>query len=139
MNATQVDLAEAKKTSRQTASHLPLRQVRPGSQLLETERELLTHAIWKSAYNSESALARLLAPHYAAASMKAVRCCAKPSRSRETCKSSSATPCTSGSTPRPPHGAARPWPRAALNDIAAIYSGTILTLVYSVKDHPVLT
>ena len=33
--------------------------------MLETERKLLTHAIRMSAYNSESALARLLRPHYA--------------------------------------------------------------------------
>ncbi len=39
--------------------------MRPGSRLLETERKLLTHAIRMSAYNGESALARLLAPHYA--------------------------------------------------------------------------
>jgi hypothetical protein len=58
------NLAAAKVASRNTASHLPLRQVRPGSRLLETERKLLTHAIRMSAYNSESALARLLRPHY---------------------------------------------------------------------------
>src|ERR1035437_7489423 len=59
------DLAVAKATSATTASHLPLGQVRPGSRLLETERKLLTHAIRMSAYNAESALARLLRPHYA--------------------------------------------------------------------------
>src|SRR5450756_2572006 len=58
------DLAAAKETSRQTPSHLPLGQVRPGSRLLETETKLLTHAIRMSAYNAESALARLLRPHY---------------------------------------------------------------------------
>ena len=52
------DLAAAKETSRETPSHLPLGQVRPGSRLLETETKLLTHAIRMSAYNSESALAR---------------------------------------------------------------------------------
>jgi hypothetical protein len=36
----------------------------PGSRMLETERKLLTHAIQMSAYNSKSALARLLHPHY---------------------------------------------------------------------------
>jgi len=65
LRSAQADLASAKKTSRGTSSHLPLGQVRPGSRLLETERKLLTHAIRMSAYNSESALARLLAPHYA--------------------------------------------------------------------------
>src|SRR5664280_524641 len=59
------DLDAATAASRETASHLPLGQVRPGSRLLETERKLLTHAIAMSAYNAESALARLLRPHYA--------------------------------------------------------------------------
>src|SRR5665647_354650 len=57
-------LAAAKDASRETPSHLPLSAVRPGSRLLETERKLLTHAIRMSAYNTESALARLLRPHY---------------------------------------------------------------------------
>jgi len=59
------DLAGAKTASALTPSHLPLSAVRPGSRLLETERKLLTHAIRMSAYNAESALARLLRPHYA--------------------------------------------------------------------------
>ena len=59
LNSAQLDLAAAKNASRQTPSHLPLGQVRPGSRLLETERKLLTHAIRMSAYNTESALARL--------------------------------------------------------------------------------
>ena len=63
--AAQHDLTAAKKASREIPTHLPLGQVRPGSRLLETERKLLTHAIRMSAYNSESALARLLRPHYA--------------------------------------------------------------------------
>ena len=61
----QADLVASKARSRATPTHLPLGQVRPGSRLLETERKLLTHAIRMSAYNSESALARLLRPHYA--------------------------------------------------------------------------
>ncbi|MDP4013244.1 MAG: hypothetical protein U0990_07060 [Candidatus Nanopelagicales bacterium] len=64
LTAARADLAAAKQASRDTASHLPLSAVRPGSRLLETERKLLTHAIRMSAYNSESALARLLRPHY---------------------------------------------------------------------------
>ncbi|NMM17920.1 MAG: hypothetical protein HHJ14_12640 [Cellulomonas sp.] len=57
-------LDAAQDASRATPSHLPLAAVRPGSRLLETERRLLTHAIRLSAYNAESALARLLRPHY---------------------------------------------------------------------------
>jgi hypothetical protein len=58
-------LTAAHQTSRATPTHLPLAQVRPGARRLETERKLLTHAIRMSAYNTESALARLLRPHYA--------------------------------------------------------------------------
>ena len=64
LRTAQANLASAKKASASTPSYLPLGQVRPGSRLLETERKLLTHAIRMSAYNSESALARLLRPHY---------------------------------------------------------------------------
>jgi len=64
LSAAEDDLATAKAASRATTSHLPLGQVRPGSRLLETERKLLTHAIRMSAYNTESALARLIRPHY---------------------------------------------------------------------------
>jgi hypothetical protein len=65
LTAAQSALTAAQAASRSTASHLPLGQVRPASRQLETERKLLTHAIRMSAYNSESALARLLRPHYA--------------------------------------------------------------------------
>ena len=51
LTAATTDLAAVKETSRQTPSHLPLGQVRPGSRLLETETKLLTHAIRMSAYN----------------------------------------------------------------------------------------
>ena len=64
LTAANAALAAAKAAARQTPSHLPLSAVRPGSRLLETERKLLTHAIRMSAYNTESALARLLRPHY---------------------------------------------------------------------------
>jgi len=65
LTAAKTRLAHATTASRNTPSHLPLGQVRPASRLLETERKLLTHAIRMSAYNAESALARLLRPHYA--------------------------------------------------------------------------
>jgi hypothetical protein len=107
------DLDAAQTASRETPSHLPLGQVRPGSRLLETETKLLTHAIRMSAYNTESALARLLRPHYrAAAPTKPARSCVKRSPSPATSRSP-ATPCTSGSTPPPHPGAATPWPHYA--------------------------
>jgi len=50
-----------------TPSRLPLKEVAPGTQLLDVESKLVTHGIRMSAYNGESALARLLAPHYSRA------------------------------------------------------------------------
>src|SRR3954447_8439965 len=65
LQQAEAQLAAARAASRTTPSHLPLGQVRPGARLLEAERKLLTHAIGMSAYNAESALARLLGEHYA--------------------------------------------------------------------------
>ena len=137
LRAAQHDLQAAKNTSRTTATHLPLGQVRPGSRLLETERKLLTHAIRMSAYNTESALARLLRPHYSRGDDEArallreaftlpgdlqiigntlhVRLdpASAPRRSRAL-----ATLCTE------------------LTDTKTRYPGTELTLAYSVKGHP---
>ena len=107
-------MAAAKKASRETPSHLPLGQVRPGSRLLETERKLLTHAIRMSAYNAESALARLLRPHYARGDDEPAPFSVKRSPSAATYRSR-ATPCTYASTlPRRPD-AARPSPPYAPN------------------------
>ncbi len=108
------DLAAAKETSRETPSHLPLGQVRPGSRLLETETKLLTHAIRMSAYNTESALARLLPRTTPEAMTKPAPCCVKRSPSPAT-STSPATPCTCGSTPPAHPDAATPSPRYAPN------------------------
>ncbi len=47
-----------------TPSRLPLKEVAPGTQLLDAESKLVTHGVRMSVYNAESALARLLAPNY---------------------------------------------------------------------------
>ncbi len=52
---------------RATPSRLPLKEVAPGTQLLDAEAKLVTHGVRMSAYNAESALARLLAPSYSRA------------------------------------------------------------------------
>jgi hypothetical protein len=116
LTAADSDLDAAKAASRETPSHLPLGQVRPGSRLLETERKLLTHAIRMSAYNAESALAWLLRPHYArttpAATTKPAPFSVKHSPSPATYKLP-ATPCTYASTPPAHPDAATPSPRYA--------------------------
>lgn len=58
---------QAKINRRDIPTHLPLHQVRPSARVLNEETKLVTHAIRMSAYNAESALARLLAGRYARA------------------------------------------------------------------------
>jgi len=137
LSAAITDLAAAKATSATTASHLPLGQVRPGSRLLETETKLLTHAIRMSAYNSESALARLLRPHYARGDDEA------RALLREAFTLSGDLQIT-GDTLHvrldPPSAPRRSKALAALcaelTDTATRYPGTDLTLAYSIKGHP---
>src|ERR1035437_6288504 len=130
------DLSVAKATSATTASHLPLGQVRPGSRLLETERKLLTHAIRMSAYNAESALARLLRPHYARGDDEA------RALLREAFTLTGDLQIT-GNTLHvrldPPSAPRRSKALAALctelTDTATRYPGTDLTLAYGIKSH----
>jgi hypothetical protein len=49
---------------RATPTRLALKDVRPEATVLDEERKLVTHAIRLSTYNAESALARMLAPHF---------------------------------------------------------------------------
>src|ERR1035437_2918494 len=131
------DLAVAKATSATTASHLPLGQVRPGSRLLETERKLLTHAIRMSAYNAESALARLLRPHYARGDDEA------RALLREAFTLTGDLQVTGNTLHGRLHPASAPRRSNALTalcveltDTATRYPGTDLTLAYSIKGHP---
>jgi hypothetical protein len=135
--AAQAALAAARAASRATVSHLPLAQVRPGSRTLETERKLLTHAIRMSAYNSESALARLLRPHYARGDDEA------RSLLREAFTLSGDLQIIGGTLHVRLDPASAPRRSRALaalctelTDTATHYPGTGLTLAYSIKDHP---
>src|ERR1035437_7832690 len=131
------DLAVAKATSATTASHLPLGQVRPGSRLLETESKLLTHAIRMSAFNAESALARLLRPHYARGDDEA------RALLREAFTLTGDLQITGDTLHGRLHPASAPRRSNALTalcveltDTATRYPGTDLTLAYSIKGHP---
>jgi transposase-like protein len=136
LSSANSDLAAANAASRETPSHLPLGKVRPGSRLLETERKLLTHAIRMSAYNAESALARLLRPHYARGDDEA------RALLREAFTLSGDLQIT-GDTLHvrldPPSAPRRSKALAALctelTDTATRYPGTDLTLAYGIKGH----
>jgi hypothetical protein len=58
------DLATAVANS---PARIPLGQLAPDARLLETQVKLVTHAVRMSIYNAESALARLLSPHFSRA------------------------------------------------------------------------
>jgi len=137
LTAAQHDLAVASKTSRATPTHLPLRQVRPGSRLLETERKLLTHAIRMSAYNSESALDRLLRPHYSRSEREGralLREAFTLSGDLQIIGTELHVRLDPASAPR--RSKALSALCTDLNDTQTRYPGTELTLVYSVKHHP---
>jgi transposase-like protein len=131
------DLAATKGTSRQTPSHLPLGQIRPGSRLLETETKLLTHAIRMSAYNTESALARLLRPHYARGDDEAralLREAFTLPGDLQITHDTIHVRLDPASAPRRSNALAALC--VELTDTATRYPGTDLTVAYSIKGHP---
>ena len=58
------EVSRLEEEVRATPTRLPLQDVRPEATVLDEERKLVTHAIRMSTYNAESALARMLAPHF---------------------------------------------------------------------------
>jgi len=139
LTAAHAELAADKATSRATASHLPLGQVRPGSRLLETERKLLTHAIRMSAYNSESALARLLRPHYARGEDEAralLREAFTLPGDVQVTGDTLHVRLDPASAPRRSRALAALCAELTATATATRYPGTDLTLTYSIKGHP---
>jgi hypothetical protein len=133
------DLAAAKAASRETPSHLPIGQVRPGSRLLETERKLLTHAIRMSAYNSEGALARLPRSLYSRGDDEAralLREAFTLSGDLQITGNTLHVRLDPASAPRRSKALAALC--IELTDTATRYPGTDLTLAYSVKGHPAI-
>jgi hypothetical protein len=104
---------------------------------LDSETKLLTHACRIAAYNTESALARLAAPHYARAHDEA------RSLIREALTTAGDIHLDHGRihvTLNPLSAPRRTRALAAicelLNDTQTVYPGTDLVLTYSVKPHP---
>ena len=130
-------LDAARQASANTPARLPLAQVAPDARLLDSETKLVTHACRIAAYNAESALARLVAPHYARANDEA------RSLIREALTAAGDLHIADGQI----HVALNPLsaPRRTralaaicelLNDTQTIYPGTDLVLSYRVKPHP---
>ena len=122
------------QAARAIPAKLPLVEVRPDAVRLAPERKRIHDAIRMATYNAESALARMLAPHYARAEDERAACCTKPSEPRPTSKSSATS--STYASPRSQHPAG-PTPCAGLCDeltaTRTLYPGTTLTLVYSIK------
>jgi hypothetical protein len=130
-------LADARQANADTPARLPLAHIAPDARLLDSETKLVTHACRIAAYNAESALARLVAPHYARANDEA------RSLIREALSCAGDLHLADGHihvTLNPLSAPRRTRALAAicelLNDTQTVYPGTDLVLVYSVKPHP---
>ena len=63
LRAAKADLDTAQETHRAIPARLPLGQVAPGQQVLDTQTKLITHAIRIAAFNTATALARDVRVH----------------------------------------------------------------------------
>jgi transposase len=132
--------ADAELETRQTrARSIPakvaLSEIHPDAVRLGTERKRIMDAVRMATYNAESALARLIAPHYARAEDEA------RSLLREIFKSSADLEVKGtelhvriGSLSAPRRTRALAGLCEELTTTGTLYPGTNLTLVYSVKD-----
>jgi prepilin-type processing-associated H-X9-DG protein len=119
-------------------ARLPLSQVKPGQQVLDTETKLIHHAIRIAAYNTAQSLARaiLTDTSYTRADDEAHTLI-------RTALAGSGDIIPNGDTlhirldplPTPRHTAAINELCHALNDTNTVYPGTSLTLRYSIKPH----
>lgn len=57
-------LARFKEALEATPTRVELQDLRPDATVLDEKRNLVTHAIRMSTYNTESSLVRMLAPHF---------------------------------------------------------------------------
>lgn len=138
VRAARAELAAAAAAHRATPTRLPLGQVRPGQQILDTETKLLTHAIRIAAFNTQTTLARTITTSTGFA------------KAGDEANALVRTALSSTGDIRPAPGKLHirldpmHTPRAtaaiaelctALNDTATVFPGTDLQLHYSVKPH----
>ena len=129
------EVTRLEKELRATPTRLPLRDVRPEATVLDEERKLVTHAIRMSTYNAESALARMLAPHFRVDEARALL--------REAFNSAGDLRVANGTIEVRIDPLSAPRRTRALKALCAElttaetrYPGTDLVLRYSVKDRP---
>ena len=123
-----------------TPARLPLSQVNPGQQVLDTETKLIHHAIRIAAYNTAQSLARAIATAtgFVRAEDEAhalIRTALAGSGDIVPDPASNTLHIRLDPLPTPRHTAAIAELCQALNDTNTVYPGTNLTLRYSTKPH----
>ena len=121
-------------------ARLPLAQVHPGQQILDTETKLIHHAIRIAAYNTAQSLARTIATDtgYSRAQDEAhtlIRTALAGSGDIIPDPTTNTLHIRLDPLPAPRHTAAINELCQVLNDTNTIYPGTSLTLRYSTKPH----
>ena len=137
LDEVRAQLDHARKAAADTPARLPLAHIAPDARLLDTETKLVTHACRIAAYNTESALARLVAPHYARANDEArslIREALTSAGDLHIANDTIHVELNPLSAPRRTRALAAIC--QLLNDTETVYPGTDLVLRYSVKPHP---
>ena len=121
-------------------ARLPLSQVNPGQQVLDTETKLIHHAIRIAAFNTAQSLARAIvtATGYTRADDEAhtlIRTALTGSGDIIPDTATNTLHIRLDPLPAPRHTAAIDELCQALNDTHTVYPGTDLTLRYSIKSH----
>lgn len=131
--AARAELGARQAAAKALPAKIPLAEIRPGAVRLDVERKRIMDAIRMATYNAESALARMIGPHYARAEDEA------RSLLHEIFRSPADLEVTGNDLHVTIHPLSAPRRTKALaalceelNATGTIYPGTELTLVYSV-------
>ena len=138
-HAAEAALDTAIAAHKAVPARLPLAQVHPGQQVLDTETKLVHHAIRIAAYNTARSLARTVATGYRRADDEAHTLIDTAFTTSGDIVPDPATDTLHvrlDPLPAPRHTAALSELCQALNDTHTVYPGTTLTLHYSTKPHP---
>jgi hypothetical protein len=139
-HTAQSDLDAALDAHKAIPARLPLDQVNPGQQVLDTETKLIHHAIRIAAYNTAQSLARAIVTDtgYSRADDEAhslIRTALASSGDIIPDHDTNTLHIQLDPLPAPRHTAAIDELCRVLNDTNTVYPGTNLTLRYSIKSH----
>ena len=140
VHTNQSTLNAALAAHQQIPARLPLAEVNPGQQVLDTETKLIHHAIRIAAYNTAQTLARAILTHtgYTRADDEAhtlIRTALAGSGDIIPDHDNAILNIRLDPLPAPRHTAAIAELCQALNDTNTLYPGTNLTMRYSIKAH----